>query len=107
MIFTMKPAPIQQNPHATPEFKDIQGLTFYKHFTPNGVVCGVPLISTEWATSAQNSGTTFPHHKHIPPDIKHHRILASNMSFTQANLPALIQEVEELIKQENATDAPG
>jgi hypothetical protein len=44
--------------------------------------------------------STFPHHKHIPPDIKHHRIPAPNMSFSQPNLPVLIQEVEELIGQE-------
>jgi Family of unknown function (DUF6516) len=50
--------------------------------------------------------STFPHHKHIPPDIKHHRIPAPNMSFTQPNLPVLIQEVEELIRQENETDTP-
>lgn len=40
--------------------------------------------------------STMPHHKHIPPDIKHHRIPAPNMSFTQPNLPALIQEIEEV-----------
>lgn len=39
---------------------------------------------------------TLPHHKHIPPDIKHHRIPAPNLSFTQPNLPALIHEMEEL-----------
>jgi hypothetical protein len=31
-----------------------------------------------------------PHHKHIPPDIKHHRIPAPKMSFTNPNLPELI-----------------
>jgi len=41
--------------------------------------------------------STFPHHKHIPPDIKHHRIPADNLSFVQPNLPALIREIEELI----------
>jgi len=41
--------------------------------------------------------STFPHHKHIPPDIKHHRIPADNLSFAQPNLPALIREIEELI----------
>jgi len=41
--------------------------------------------------------STFPHHKHIPPDIKHHRIPAENLSFVQPNLPALIQEIEALI----------
>jgi hypothetical protein len=40
--------------------------------------------------------STLPHHKHIPPDIKHHRIPAPNMSFTHPNLPALIQELEEV-----------
>ena len=41
--------------------------------------------------------STYPHHQHIPPDIKHHRIPASNMSFNQPNLPALIQEIEKLL----------
>lgn len=42
---------------------------------------------------------THPHHKHVPPDIKHNRIPAPNMSFTDPNLPALIQEIEEMVKQ--------
>lgn len=37
---------------------------------------------------------TFPHHKHVPPDIKHHRIPAPEMSFEQPNLPTLIREIE-------------
>jgi hypothetical protein len=37
-----------------------------------------------------------PHHKHVPPNIKRNRIPASQMSFTQPNLPILIQEVENL-----------
>lgn len=37
---------------------------------------------------------THPHHKHVPPDIKHHRVPAPNLSFTAPNLPALIEEVE-------------
>jgi hypothetical protein len=41
---------------------------------------------------------TDPHHKHIPPDIKHHRIPAANLSFTQPNLPFLIEELENLPK---------
>ncbi len=41
--------------------------------------------------------STHPHHKHIPPDIKHHRIPATEMSFTRPNLPALIREIEALI----------
>jgi len=39
---------------------------------------------------------THPHHKHIPPDIKHHRVPAPEISFTRPNLPVLIQEIEEL-----------
>lgn len=34
-----------------------------------------------------------PHHKHIPPDIKHNRIPAPNLSFNQPNLPFLIEEM--------------
>lgn len=34
--------------------------------------------------------------KHIPPDIKHHRVPAPDLSFTRLNLPALITEIEAL-----------
>jgi hypothetical protein len=37
---------------------------------------------------------TFPHHRHIPPDIKHHRLPAPELSFTRPNLPLLIAEIE-------------
>jgi hypothetical protein len=37
---------------------------------------------------------THPHHKHIPPDIKHNRVPAANMSFSEPNLPTLIAEIE-------------
>ncbi len=40
--------------------------------------------------------STHPHHKHIPPNIKQNRIPAPEMSFTRPNLPALIQEIENL-----------
>jgi hypothetical protein len=43
--------------------------------------------------------STHPHHKHIPPDIKHHRVPAPAMSFTQSNLPVLILEMEQLLTQ--------
>jgi hypothetical protein len=36
---------------------------------------------------------TDPHHKHVPPDIKHHRIPAPELSFSRPNLPFLIQEI--------------
>ena len=39
---------------------------------------------------------TYPHHKHIPPEIKNHRILAPGLSSNQPNLPLLITEIEKL-----------
>ena len=48
---------------------------------------------------------TFPHHKHIPPDIKHHRIPAPGMSFKHPNMPQLIEEIEALLKSA-ADDQP-
>jgi hypothetical protein len=43
--------------------------------------------------SASNRASTDPHHKHVPPDIKRHRIPAPGLSFEQPNLPFLIAEV--------------
>ena len=43
--------------------------------------------------------STYPHHKHVPPDIKHHRIPAPGLSFTRPNLHLLIQEIEALIAE--------
>ncbi len=43
--------------------------------------------------------STHPHHKHVPPDIKHNRIPASGMSFIEPNLPRLIAEVEDLVRR--------
>lgn len=40
--------------------------------------------------------STFPHHKHVPPDIRHNRIPATEMSFSRPNLPAVIREIEEI-----------
>lgn len=42
--------------------------------------------------------STFPHHKHVPPDIKHNRIPAPEMSFDHPNLSILIKEIEDLRK---------
>lgn len=39
---------------------------------------------------------THPHHKHVPPDIKHHRIPAPGPSFSRPNLPFLIEEIGKL-----------
>jgi len=41
--------------------------------------------------------STHPHHKHIHPDIKHHRIPAPEMSFSRPNLPTLIREIETIL----------
>lgn len=45
---------------------------------------------------------TYPHHKHVPPDIKRHRMPAPELSFARPNLPLLIQEIEERIRRESA-----
>lgn len=42
--------------------------------------------------------STFPHHKHVPPDIKRNRVPAPAISFTRPNLSVLIREAEELAK---------
>jgi hypothetical protein len=41
--------------------------------------------------------STHPHHKHTPPDIKHHRSPAPTMSFSRPDLPVLIKEIEDFI----------
>jgi hypothetical protein len=38
--------------------------------------------------------STDPHHKHVPPDIKHHRIPAPGLSLMSPNLSFLIHEIE-------------
>ncbi len=38
--------------------------------------------------------STHPHHKHVPPNIKRHRIPAPDLSFDRPNLPFLIIEIE-------------
>ena len=40
---------------------------------------------------------TAPHHKHIPPDIKRHRIPAPDLSFTEPNLSFLIREIAQTL----------
>jgi len=42
--------------------------------------------------------STHPHHKHVPPNLKHNRIPATQMSFTTPNLVPLIQEIELFIE---------
>ncbi len=38
---------------------------------------------------------THPHHKHVPPDIKHNRLPAPGIAFMHSNLPCLISEAAE------------
>jgi len=49
--------------------------------------------------------STHPHHKHVPPDIKHNRVLAPEMSFTKPNLPVIIAEVEAMIRSQESEDS--
>jgi hypothetical protein len=41
--------------------------------------------------------STHPHHKHVPPDIKHNRVPAPGFSFSEPNIPLLIREIEALL----------
>ena len=42
--------------------------------------------------------STFPHHRHEPPDIKHNRKPAPGVTFSAPNLPTLIADCDELGK---------
>ena len=48
-----------------------------------------------------NLQISYPHHKHIPPDLKHNHIPASQLSFIRPNLPELIREIEALLKADH------
>ena len=39
---------------------------------------------------------TFPHHKHVPPDIKKNRVPAPGLSFERPNLPLILDEIRAL-----------
>lgn len=43
--------------------------------------------------------STLPHHKHVPPNIKHHRIPAPGISFNRPNLPLILQEIEDVSRE--------
>lgn len=47
---------------------------------------------------------TDPHHKHVAPNIKHHRIPAPGLSFTQPNLPFLIEQIERGFLADQSND---
>jgi hypothetical protein len=38
--------------------------------------------------------SSYPHHKHVPPNIKHNRVPAPEIGFEEPNLPRLIEEIE-------------
>jgi hypothetical protein len=38
--------------------------------------------------------SSFPHHKHIPPNMRRNRIPAPELSFTKQNLPFILEEIE-------------
>lgn len=41
--------------------------------------------------------STFPHHKHVPPDMKRNRIPAPGLSFEHPNLPRILDEILALL----------
>jgi len=47
-----------------------------------------------------NLESSYPHHKHVPPNINRNRIPAPQMSFTQPNLGVVIREIETLVEKE-------
>ncbi len=44
--------------------------------------------------------SSFPHHKHVPPDLKHNRKPAPQISFGRPNLGVILEEIEELMAGE-------
>jgi hypothetical protein len=55
----------------------------------------------------QTLASTFPHHKHVPPNIKHNRIPAPEISFSRPNLSFLIEEIERLIESATNKNSEG
>ncbi|MBC8446671.1 MAG: hypothetical protein H8D78_02885 [Chloroflexi bacterium] len=41
--------------------------------------------------------STHPHHKHVPPDLKHTRVPAPELSFEKPNLLFIIEEIERTL----------
>jgi hypothetical protein len=41
----------------------------------------------------QALASTFPHHKHIQPNLRHHRVPAPGISFDSPNLDAVLEDV--------------
>lgn len=43
--------------------------------------------------------SSFPHHKHVPPNIKRNRIAAPELSFDRPNLPQILGEIGDLVAE--------
>lgn len=43
--------------------------------------------------------SSFPHHKHVPPNIKRNRIPAPELSFDRPNLPYILAEIGDLLAE--------
>ena len=39
---------------------------------------------------------TFPHHKHVPPDLRHHRVPAPGIGFAAPNLDVVLEDLQRL-----------
>jgi len=50
---------------------------------------------------------TFPHHKHVPPEIKRHRVPAPGMSITRPNFPLLVEEIVALLEKTRGVGGSG
>ncbi|MBN1873250.1 MAG: hypothetical protein JXA33_03400 [Anaerolineae bacterium] len=80
------------------ELLDLVTQTIYRYSYE--LRCGTEIIWWYDPQEHPNDPTltsTHPHHKHVSPDIKHHRIPAPGISFEEPNLPFLIREVEKLL----------
>lgn len=49
--------------------------------------------------------SSHPHHKHVPPDIRRHRVPAPEISFQRPNLPFLVEEIAALLRK-LSTESP-
>ncbi len=83
-------------PHTSPDAPDFPAAV---HYCPASYIHKEKLY---WYDSFphphdRSLASTDPHHKHVPPDIKRHRVPAPDLSFTRPNLPFLIAEVERTV----------
>jgi hypothetical protein len=48
--------------------------------------------------------STYPHHQHVPPNMKNHRVPAPGIRFERPNLPHLIEDIEGRFLQKSYTE---